>query len=208
MYRYFNLQCGLYQNSERYAKRLTIDLYTAHDASKVNWQTEIQIPVIKRSLTVEVKIQHRYVIMKPTSIDHMNILFPEEAFNIFMKKWEKDEIKKEEGMHYLELNREDIVYNKDLLPLKNGISYTIKVRNHFKFFIPKEYRGLRDYITKKFTPTFMTFNEPITFLNDRSWKYLEKPEDISLNTLHLDIEILDVSLLKHKRVRLLWKDIK
>ncbi|NEU08381.1 restriction endonuclease [Flavihumibacter sp. R14] len=197
---------GFTKTAKEYAKRLKIDLYTAHDASKVNWQTEIQIPVIKRSLTVEVKIQHHYVVMKPGAMDHMHLPFPEDAFNIFMEKWQKDDIPKNEGTHYLELNREDIQLNENLFPLKSGVSYTIKARHHFKFFVPTEYRGLRDYITEKFKPTFMAFNEPIPFLNDGTWKYLEAPEEISLNTLHLDIEILDVSMLKNKRLRLLWKE--
>jgi len=197
---------GFTRTAKEYAKRLKIDLYTAHDASKVNWQTEIQIPVIKKSITVEVKIQHRYVVMKPGSTDHMNIPFPEDAFNIFMNKWQNDEIPKEQGNHYLKLDREDIQLNENLLPLENGISYTVRARHHFKFFIPKEYRGLKDYLTEKFRPTFMAFDEPIPFLNDGTWKYLEKPDEVSLNTLHLDIEILDVSLLKNKRIRLLWKE--
>lgn len=35
---------GFTRTAKEYAKRLKIDLYTAHD----NWQTEIQIPVIKK----------------------------------------------------------------------------------------------------------------------------------------------------------------
>lgn len=197
---------GFTRTAKEYAKRLKIDLYTAHDASKVNWQTEIQIPVIKKSITIEVKIQHHYAVMKPGSTDHMNIPFPEEAFNIFMDKWQNDEIPKDEGSHYLELEREAIQLNENLFPLKNGVAYNVKTRHHFKFFVPNDYRGLRDYITEKFKPTFMTFSEPIPFMNDGTWKYLEKPNDVPLNMFHLDIEILDVSMLKNKRIRLLWKD--
>lgn len=197
---------GFTRTAKEYAKRLKIDLYSAHDASKVNWQTEIQIPVIKRSLSVEVKIQHRYAVMNPGIMEHMHMPFPEEAFNTFMDKWQNDEIPKQEGAHYLDLNREDIQLNENLYPLKSGISYTVSARHHFKFFIPTEYRGLKDYITEKFKPTFMAFNEPIPFMNDGTWKYIERPEEVSLNTLHLDIEILDISLLKNKRIRLLWKE--
>lgn len=197
---------GFTRAAKEYAKRLKIDLYTAHDASKIDWQTEIQIPVVKKSISVKLKIQHTYAIMKPGAMDHMQMPFPEQAFNIFMHKWENDEISKEEGQHYLELDREDINLNENLFPLKNGISYTVKIRNHFKFFVPKDYRGLRDYLTETFTPTFMAFNEPIPFLNDGTWKYIENPEEISISTLHLNIEMLDIDMLKNRMVRFVWRD--
>lgn len=197
---------GFTKGAKDYANRLKIDLCTAHDASKKEWQTEIQIPVIKKSIKVDVKIQHHYVPMGDISIDHIEIPYPADILDIFIKKWENDEIPKEHGTHYLSLDREAIQYHKDLMPVKNGIEYKVNNRFHFKFFVPNEYRGIKDYITQKFTPTFMAFSETIPFSDDGSWKYIASPEEVSLNTLHLDIEIIDISMLSKKMVRLKWKE--
>ena len=51
----------------------------------------------------------------------------------------------------------------------------------------------------------MAFNETIPFMNDGTWKYLENPEEVSLNTLHLNIELLDMDFLKQKMLRFHWE---
>jgi len=196
---------GFTKQAKVCADKTKIALCTAHDASNINWQTEIQIPVIKKSIKVGLKFQHHYVPVGDISIDHLKVPFPDAAFNIFMQKWERDEITKEPGTHYLQLDRESINLHKDLMPLKTGITYTISVRHHFKFFIPVDYRGLKDYLTENFTPSFMDFNESIPFMNDGTWKYLGNPQDVSLNTLHLNIEILDMAFVQKKMIRFHWQ---
>lgn len=197
---------GFTRKAKEYAARLKIDLLSAHDASNKNWQTEIQIPVIKKSLRVDLKIQHSYAVRAEMSIDHIELPFPEDAVNIFMNKWYNDELSKESGTHFLNMERDAIQFSEDLLPLKNRIEYTVHARHHFKFFVPNDYRGLKDYLTEKFSPTFMSFSEQIPFLNDGTWKYIESPAEVSLNTLHLNIEALDVNFLKKKMLRFVWED--
>ena len=196
---------GFTKGAKEYASRLKIDLYTAHVASKKQWQTEIKIPVIKKSIRIDLKIQHHYVPIGDITIDRLEIPFPEDVLNLFLKKWEVGELSKAQGTHYLNLNSYNIQYHKDLLPIRNGITYQVEIRHHFKFFVPNEYRGMRDSLTQKFTPSFMAINEEIPLVEDKTWKYIENPEDIALNTLHLNIEILDVSMLKRKMIRLEWK---
>lgn len=196
---------GFTKSAKEYASKLKIDLYTAHDASNKNWQTEIQIPVIKKSIKVDLKIQHHYVAIGETSMDHIKVPYPELAFSIFMEKWEKDEISKEPGTHYLPLEKEAVQLHKDLLPLKTGVEYKVTNRHHFKFFVPVDYRGLKDYITENFTPSFMAFNEQIPFMNDGTWVFVENPDDLPLKTLHLNIEILAMGFLKKKMIRLKWE---
>ncbi len=196
---------GFTKTAKEYAQKLKIDLCTAHDASNKNWQTEIQIPVIKKSITVELKIQHHYVVMTQATINGITIPFPEQTLMLFLKKWENDEISKEPGVHHLALDEANMKLNANLLPIKNGIEYKVVHRHHLKFFKPIEYRGIKDYITEKFTPTFMTFNENIPFSNDGTWNYIENPEDISIKTLHLNIELLDIGFLKKKMIRFEWE---
>jgi Restriction endonuclease len=195
---------GFTKTAKEYAQRLKVDLCTAHDASNINWQTEVKIPVIKKSITVGLKFQHHYVVVGTATIEGMHVPFPDLAFQKFLEKWESDEISKEPGVHYLPLEREDIQYHKDLMPVRSGIEYHIIHRHHFKSFTPIDYRGIKDFITEKFTPSFMAFSEKIPFLNDGTWKFVNDPKEISLKTLHLNIEILNISFLKKKMIRFIW----
>jgi hypothetical protein len=197
---------GFTNSAKEYAKKRKIDLYTAHDASVKEWQTEIQVPVIKRSIKVHLTVQHTYVAVGPTKIDKVKLELPVYALNEFLKKWENNEIPKTLGTHTMELEREAIKIHDDLLPLISTIKYSIVHRHHFKFFIPQEYRGLKDYITQKFKPSFIVFNEAIPFLNDGTWKHVEDIGDISLNASHLQIEIVEIDLINQKMFRAEWVD--
>lgn len=196
---------GFTRTAKEYAQKLKIDLCTAHDASNVNWQTEVKIPVIKKNITVELKIQHHYLVTGPTTLNGVNVPFPDVAFQKFLDKWEANEIPKDPGTHYFHLEREDIQYHDDLKPIKNGIEYKVVHRHHFKSFTPVDYRGIRNFITEKFTPSFMAFTEKIPFLNDGTWKYVDDPTEISLKTQHLNIEILDIGFLNKKMIRFVWE---
>lgn len=197
---------GFTKSAREYAKNLKIDLCTAHDASKQDWQTKIEVPVIKNSIKVEMKILHSYIPMGNTSINGLHIPFPEDSFNAFMEAWENGTIPKSPGKHYYDFDPGELDFSKDLITFKSRIEYTITHRHHFKFFIPTDYRGLKDYITNHFNPSSITFHEHIPYLNDGTWKYIRSPKEISLYTRYLNIEIMDISFLKRKQLKMIWQD--
>lgn len=195
---------GFTKNAKEYAKKMKIDVCSAHDASIKEWQTELQIPVIKKSIKVKITIRHHFVPVGEISIDGIQLPLPEIAIKTFMEKWEKDEISKEPGKHMLYLDRESIQFRDDLIPIQNAIEYEITHRHHFKFFVPVDYRGIKDYITQNFNAAFMAFNENIPFLNDGTWKYIESPDQILVKTTLLNIEFLNIDFLKRKMIRINW----
>lgn len=188
------------------AKKYGIDLLTAHDASSKDWQTEIQIPVVKKNVKVQLTIEHHYVPMGPVTISGVEMPFPDHALHEFLKNWENDSIPKTPGIHYMPMDPAIINLNKDLWPLQTGIKYEITHRHHFKYFIPVDYRGLKDYLTERFTPSFMQFSESIPYLNDGTWTYIDSPESIAIDPVLLNIEIVDIDFLKHKLIRHYWQN--
>lgn len=199
---------GFTKGSKEYAKKRKIDLCTAHDASIKEWQTEIQIPVLKKSIKVSLTVQHHYLPGKEVKIDGVTFPYPEIAVTEFLRKWENNELTKEEGTHYIELDKKAFQFPNSIMSLKTGIEYKIEYRYHFKFFKPVDYRGIRDYISENFTPSFMEFKESIPFFNDGTWQYVPSLSEISINTSHLHIEIVDIDFLKKKMIRVNWKDQK
>lgn len=198
---------GFTKRAKEYAKNLKIDLCTAHDASEQNWQTKIEVPVIKNSVKVDMKIQHSYIPMGNIAINGLHFPFPEDSFNAFMEAWENHTIPKSPGTHYFDFDPGELDFSMDLITFKSRIEYTVTHRHHFKFFVPIDYRGLKDYITDHFNPSYIEFHEHIPYLNDGTWKYISSPEEISLNTRYLNIEVMDISFLKRKQVKLVWEDL-
>ena len=196
---------GFSSTAKNYAKRKKIDICTAHDASNKRWQTEIQIPVLRKTIKVKVKIQHSYVVVGDIKLDGIHLPFPEVALREFIKKWESDELSKEPGTHFLHLDRESIKFYEQLVPVKNGIEYTIEHRHHFKFLVPSDYRGFKDYITGNFTPSFIEFKDPIPFFEDKTWQYINNPEELAIKVSHLNIEIIDIDMLTKKMLRVNWE---
>jgi hypothetical protein len=194
---------GFTRPAKEAAKAAKVDLCSAHDASTVNWQTEIQVPVIKRSINVKLTIRHSYVRMGPAEIKGIELPNPKIALDIFLEKWQRDEISKEAGKHTIQLSKELMsIDNTDLWPLGSEIEYEIGYRYHFKFFTPSDYRGIKDYISKNFTPSFIEFNERIPFLNDGTWVYVPDPSVIPLNSLHLNIEIVQFDMLRLQMLKI------
>lgn len=198
---------GFTKNAKEYASKLKIDLCTVHDATIKNWQTEIQIPVLKKSIKIFLKIQHHYVPVGPIEVDGISMPFPNLAVQQFIEKWEKNELDKSPGTHYFALDKDLIKLHDNSWSLKSGIEYTIVHRHHFKYFVPIDYRGIKDYITEKFTPSFMAFNETIPFLNDGTWKYIDNPNEISIKTILLNIEVIDMDFVKERFIRSVWENV-
>ncbi|HEY1020480.1 MAG TPA: restriction endonuclease [Sediminibacterium sp.] len=195
---------GFTKQVKEYAQKRKIDICTAHDASNIDWQTEIQIPVIKKNTKVSVTIRHRSVILEEGDISGIEMPYPIEAFSKFLKAWEDDKLDKTPGTHIYNLERESIKIPIKSMPLQSHIEYTVQDRYHFKFFIPTDYRGIKDYITQNFTPSFIEFKETIPYLNDGTWKYIADPSEVSLSTSHLQIEIISLDFFKKQLVRTYW----
>jgi hypothetical protein len=195
---------GFTKSAKEYAAKKKIDLCTAHDASMKEWRGEIQIPVIKKSRKVSIKIKHQYIPNQRITIDSVPLPFPEIAIKEFLKKWERDELDKNQGSHYIELDRDMIKPENSLYALKTGIEYDVMNRYHFKFFKPTDYIGIKDYVTQNFTPTFIEFKENIPFQNDGTWQYIPSLNEISIETSHLQIEVVDIDILRRKMIRVNW----
>ena len=197
---------GFTKSAKEYAKRRKIELCSAHDASVKEWQTEIQVPVIKTGVKVNVTIHHHYIPLKPTTIEGIEMPFPDLVIKGFLEKWEGDELDKQPGTHYLSLDKDLIKFSNSFMELKTEIEYTVAHRYHFKFFKPTDYRGIKDYFTENFTPAFIEFKEAIPYLNDGTWDYVPSLKEISIQTSHLQIEIIDMDLLKKKMIRIKWEN--
>ncbi|KRT13298.1 hypothetical protein ASU31_25130 [Pedobacter ginsenosidimutans] len=197
---------GFTKSAKITAAELKIDLCSAHDASKLDWQKEIQIPVIKNSIKVDIKIKHSFIPMGEIGVNGLEIPFPEDSFKAFMSAWENDDIPKAPGEHIFEFKPESLDFSKTNITLKSIIEYKVSHRFHFKFFIPIDYRGLQDYLSETFRPSFMAFKEKIPYLDDGTWKYIKDPTEISISSVYLDIEIMDIGFLKKKLFRIAWKD--
>lgn len=197
---------GFTKNAKVSAAAQKIDLCSAHDASKIDWQKEIQVPVIKNSIKVDLKIKHTFLPLGNITTNGVEIPFPEDSFNAFMSAWENDQIPKTPGNHSYEYKPESLNFDQKNVTLKSIIEYKVSHRFHFKFFIPVDYRGLQDYLSETFRPSFMAFKEDIPYLDDGTWKYIKDPKEISINSLYLDVEIMDIGFLKRKLIRMAWKE--
>lgn len=197
---------GFTKKAKEYAANIKIDLCTAHDASQQDWQTKIEVPVIKTSIKIDLKIQHSYIPMGNISLTGIHIPFPEDSFNSFMQAWEEGSIPKTPGKHYFDFDPGELDFSKEFITYKSRIEYIVKHRHHFKFFIPIDYRGLKDYVTNNFNPSYIEFNEYIPYLNDGSWRYIKSPSEVTLNTKYLNIEIMDISFLNKKLINMIWED--
>jgi hypothetical protein len=194
---------GFTKKAKEYAKRKKIDICSAHDASKINWQTKIEVPVIKKSVTVKLVLRHIFVPLRAHEIEGVQLPDIKYALEEFLKKWENNEIPKDVGKHTFRLNKDLLkILNKDLWPISSIIDYEIFHRHHFKFFVPIDYRGIRDYVSERFTPTFMEFKEAIPFADDGTWRFVPDPKEISLKAVYLDIEIVHIDMLKLKMLKI------
>ncbi|MDI3321982.1 restriction endonuclease [Pinibacter soli] len=194
---------GFTKAAKEYAKRCKIELCSAHDASKVNWQTKIEIPVLKTSMAIKTKINTQYFPKAPMTVDRLQIPDVITAMEYFVSKLEKDEILKTQGKHLLDLDASRL-FNDDMhqWDLKAKIEYDVTHRYHFKFFTPTDYRGIKDFVSNNFKPSFIEFNEEIPFLNDGTWTHVENPDLIPLNAFHLNIEFTEIDILKKKLLKI------
>lgn len=194
---------GFTTSAKTFAQNKKIDICSAHDASRIDWQTKIQVPVIKKSITVHLTIRHSMIPLGTTTMEGVNLPDISDTFNIFLSAWERGKISTENGEHKLDLNRDLITkLNKDVMGLQSYIAYKVDTRYHFKFFQPVDYRGVKDFLTENFKPSFMKFSEKLPFLNDGTWKFIPDIKDVAVDAMHLDVEMVYFDIAKMQMVRI------
>jgi hypothetical protein len=205
---------GFTKTAKEYAKNRAIDLYTAHDASAKDWQGEIKIPVVRTHLTlkhsfvtpvnitqeykdkmkgagqkIQIKVSHTegLVMKKP---DGTETTFLQE----FSKLWRENKISKTPGKHTLKFSPQMDVYIRmgDLDHQPTELEYTVTVRHYYKLFTPTGYRGVKNYFTEKFKPTFIQLEGAVPFFEDKTWQYIEDPSKLAIDAVHLEVDVLDI----------------
>jgi restriction endonuclease len=208
---------GFTKTAKEYAKNKAIELYTAHDATIKDWQSEIKIPVIRKhtimtyslrtpfeitkevkealkekATKIQVKIGAEGIIMK--KFDGSETTFLKE----FTKAWNDNKIETNSGNYKIIFDAyNDIFGDPDLFPPKpEEFHYVVKTRHYLKFFTPTDYRGIKNYVTEKFKPSFIEIKDAIPFTDDKTWQYIEDPSRLSLNSICLEVDIVDMGNLR------------
>lgn len=215
---------GFTKTAKEYAENRAIDLCTAHDASEKDWQAEIKIPVIRKHLLMSYNFKMPFVITKDVMeyykdrLAKMQIVTGPEGIILktfdgkessflkeFRKAWEKGEIKSTEGDHTVKFDAYiDMFGNPDLFPPSPvEIQYHVKARYYLKFFTPTDYRGIKNYVTEKFNPSFIKIEGSIPFSDDKSWWYIKNPDVLAVNSERLEVVIVDIE--KTRFVKTEWK---
>ena len=197
---------GFTKKAKEYAKDLGVDVCSVYDASSKNWTTELNFPVIKKSIIVIARVKHQSVILEDRTIDGIRLEHPTKALETFVAAWQAGTIPKEEGSHTFELDRSIIKLPVKSMPMTSYIKYDVSYKYHLKSFIPSDYRGIKDYISEKFKASFIEFNEKIPFLNDGTWQHVSNPNLLAIDTSHLKIDISSIDFYKHHFINIEWKE--
>lgn len=126
--------------------------------------------------------------------------------NEFVIAWNNKRINTAPGTYKLFLDAYiDMFENTELFPPKpTEFDYTVKTRHYLKFFTPTDYRGIRNYVTEKFKPSFIKMEGVIPFSDDKTWQFIEDPAKLSLNSIRLEVDIVDIE--KNRFIRTEWKE--
>lgn len=216
---------GFTKTAKDYAANSAIDLYTAHDASVKDWQAEIKIPVVRKhtimtyDLRVPIEITKEIKEFYKDTKTRIQVIKGPEGFLMkkfdgsettflkeFIKNWEEGKINTTPGEHLISFDAYvEMFENTELFPPKPvEMGYKVKTRHYLKFFTPSDYRGIKNYVTEKFKPSFMKIEGAIPFSEDKTWQYVEDPNQLSVNSIRLEVDIVDIEKLRFIRAE--WKD--
>jgi hypothetical protein len=205
---------GFTKTAKEYAKNRGIDLYTAHDASVKDWQGEIKIPVIRTHLTLtysfttKINITKEYKEKKKGRPEKLTVKVSNTEGVVMKRKdgtettflrefsqlWDERKINKTPGKHVTQFKSYiDILADIDNLEREpTELEYTVTARHYYKLFAPTDYRGIKNYLTEKFKPTFIIVEGAIPFSEDKSWQYIDDPSKLSIDAVHFEVDIVDV----------------
>ncbi|WP_082773822.1 restriction endonuclease [Hymenobacter sp. PAMC 26628] len=189
---------GFTKTAKNYAKNHKIELCSAHDASKMNWKAEIEIPVIKRKITVNSSLTGEFLAIEGMAGNDMIIPFQVkgddgkdvDVHELLARKILNGDLTIARGSHSYAIQQQisatTYLYGKipTEIPFNNPtINYTSDDRCYFKYFKPEEYRGLKNYITDEFTLSYIGVNkgDPIlSIVDNESWAYVGEPNTLAI----------------------------
>ncbi len=181
---------GFTRTAKEYAKNRAIDLCTAHHAAKKEWAGEIKIPIIRKQTIVTYSLLFPFTVTKEykekkkgvTGVKFMTgpggIVLKDldgrevDFLGIFLNLLSGNKINFQPGDHRMTLEAYADIFDQDYTvpPLLFELKYSVKTRHYIKFLTPMDYRGIKNYVTEKFKPSFVKITESIPFHEDKSWQ--------------------------------------
>ena len=212
---------GFTKKAKEYAINKGIDLCTAHDASQKEWKNEIKIPILRKhafvayNLCIPVEITKELkengknplirIIKGPKGIVLKRSDGTETNFLDEMTiKWNVNAIQTEDGKYRMKFDDVylDMFPENPSIPVKPlELEYEVKNKYYFKMFTPDEYRGIRNFITEKFKPSFIVIADLNPFEKDKTWKFIQNPKEIKLEAVQLEIDEMTFDTFKFRRAR-------
>lgn len=208
---------GFTKSAKNYAKSKGIELCSAHDASAMDWQTKVEIPVIKRKTIINIhaskmeapKIIHTSLGMtlKPgdsieylitdsnnVEVDIYEILFAD-WFDRFVKHWDTNKVVSKVGKY--EVAEGYNIFGNGIL--RDGriirgmidkivFDYTVTHRYYFKYIQLNCYKGIKNYITDDFSLSEISIENEMAWVIDKSWTHIDNIDELSFRGSTLFLE--------------------
>lgn len=214
---------GFSKTAKTYAENKKIEICSAYDAMNLDWKSEIEIPAIKIKIIAASRIRNNIYISEGAPGQTMYFYF--ETINDEGKKTTVDEdlihkiaegkLESKPGVYsYLLPKPLRVTFSKfgkeevEIVNYETEISYKITHRHYFKFLKPDDYRGIKNYMTKEFTPSHIQIHGTKDLINDSEWKYVEEVEKIPYYNNCIFVEQFSLlntsSTIKYDGFRAVW----
>jgi|SRR5215213_151283 len=189
------------------AESYGIDLCNIHDAESREWSLDIKLPILWIDYFPNIEISVSFDLKTGDSVlknpkDWMIIIIEEEGrghigdilmMDLFSKSWNDGAIPrnfKDIGQNYvMKVNSKNFnLFIKDANDKltyrkinKLEFKYTVEKRYWYGFFSPEECRGILNYTSKRFLPSYLPIGS-IPVKRDENWKQIEDPSKLVINT--------------------------
>ncbi len=197
---------GFTKGAKEKAAKARIELCSVYDSDSVIYRKlELKIPVVKTTTIINISIKHKVNMKEATTIDKIGVADHRVLAKEFVDKWIDDKIDKSEGSHNFKMDNQAFkIYHPFATDIESYMHYTVKYRNHFKYMSPDEYRGVENYVTENFTPSFIQFDNINPLITDETWTYVSNLNDIAIKVSHLKVETLLSDLFKIRMISYDW----
>ncbi len=177
------------------AKNQGVDLCSAHDASIKKWNLELKLPILLRNFnkTISVKfsikandalvqknknksvqVSYSLSLKNFTTDDGINM---HSIFDLIKRKSGQNFAFASEGGHTVDLMEMNlkVLIEGIFVPVNKLLAIVIQKCSYFiKYVDAEEYRGIKNYDTDKFNPSFISFTTEIkNILPDETWQKIE-----------------------------------
>jgi hypothetical protein len=187
------------------AESYGIDLCNIHDAESRKWSLDIKLPILWIDYCPSIKVSINFdfrvgdVLENPKS---WRIIIIEEGgrgyigdmlmMDLFANPWNDGVIPrnfKDIGQNYdMKVDSKDFnLFIKDANDTltyrkinKFEINYTVEKRCWYGFFTPEECRGILNYSSKKFLPSYLPIGS-MPVKRDENWKQIDDPQKLAIN---------------------------